>query len=149
MAAAPASKPGVNGDGWTEYRRLVLAELERLSRDLDGIQSQVTATNLSTAQAINAVKDSILDKLATAIKTADCEYQKAIHELEARQNTRFEEFKKNLKKQEKDIEKTDEKTDKTDKTVTGLKAQAVVLGALAGFLVALGSLIVSIIFKKD
>ncbi len=142
MAAAAANKPGVNGDGWTEYRRLVLAELERLSKDLVYAQGQITTNHLTTSQAINSVKDTILDKLNTAIRESEIGHHKAIEDLEERYDKKIDELKEDLKKQGKDL-------DKTDKGVTSLKAQAVLLGGLAGFLVAVGGVIVSIIFKKD
>jgi hypothetical protein len=149
------SKTTVNNDGqngWTEYRRLVLAELERLSNVLTAEQATSATLQLSLTQAINSAKQIILDKLHEDIKNADELYDKKLTSYELKLYRRIKEvetrYAKQLSDLKKDLEKAEKKLEMTDKEVTSLRSKALVLGALAGFVVALGSLVVSIFIKK-
>lgn len=151
MAATTASKNGPNGDGqngWTEYRRLVLAELERLSNANAANQLLGTTTQLVMTQAINDAKQTILDKLRDTMRASEEEFDKKLKDLETRLHREHIDLKKSVTKQEKDLEKTDKKQEKTDKELTSLKAKAMMLGALAGFIVAVCGVLASIFIKK-
>lgn len=158
MAVTATNKPGPNGDGqngWTEYRRLVLAELERLSAAVAASQVQGNNMQMATTQAINDAKHVILDRLHDTIKAVEDDYDKKfkiigidcenkVKDLEIRQNRKCEEFKRDLAKHWKDLERTDKKLERTAKELTILKSKAALLGALAGFLVALAGVLASI-----
>lgn len=151
MAATTANKNGPNGDGqngWAEYRRLVLAELERLSNANAANQLLGTTTQLVMSQAINDAKQTILDKLRDTMRVADEEFETKLKALETRLHKENADIKKTITKQEKDLEKAEKKQEKTDKELTSLKAKAVMFGALAGFIVAVCGVLASIFIKK-
>lgn len=160
MTAATGKSNNDGHNGWAEYRRLVLSELERLSNQATTTQAQLNAMQLTMAQAIGDVKTVILDKLRETISTIDdgCdknlkalegEVEAHMKELESRCYKSIENLKKDFIKQEKSLERTDKKLEKTDKTVTGLKAQAILLGAMAGLVVAAIGVIVTYLVGKQ
>ncbi len=151
MAATIANKTGPNGEGqngWTEYHRLVLAELERLSNQVSATQAHGQNTQLAMTQSLNDAKSHILDKLRDTVRSMDDDYDKKIKEVELRHEKQIVELKKTIVKHEKELEKTEKKLEKTDKDLTSLKAKAVMLGAIAGFVVATVGVIASIFIKK-
>jgi septal ring factor EnvC (AmiA/AmiB activator) len=162
MAATTANKTVPNGDGqngWAEYRRLVLAELERLGTQVAVTQTQGQNTQMAMAQALNDAKAHILDKLRDTVRTMDDDFEKKIRdieeeaakkakEVETRHEKQIGELKKTITKHENDLEKTEKKLEKIDKELTSFKAKVIMLGAVAGFVVAVIDIVVSISIKK-
>lgn len=147
MPATPPSK-GANGDGpngWAEYRRLVLAEIERVSQAAAKAESQGTAIQLALTQAISDARTHLLDKIRETASKIDEDHEKKLEAVE-----------KDIERQLKDIEtrhqveikSIKDEMDKQGKDVSALKAKAALLGAIAGFVVALVGVIASIFIKK-
>jgi len=136
------NKPtGGDANGWTEYRRLVLAELERLSRELQQIQSQIASLQLVLSQSINDNKHTTSEKIREATNKLDDTYEKRCKETGT-------ETEKSLKELERKLEKADETIEKVAKDLHGLNSKAMALGAAAGFIMSLVGLMASIFFKK-
>lgn len=162
MAATTASKTGPNGDGqngWAEYRRLVLAELERLSSQVAATQATGVASQLALSQAITDAKNTIMEKLRDAIKATEDDYEKKIKvlenfverkvkEIETRYNKKIEDIKKEVDKNEKDFKEAEKKREKNEKDVAGLKSKMVILGGIATLLVAIAAVIATIYAGK-
>lgn len=162
MAATTANKTGPNGDGqngWAEYRRLVLAELERLSSQVAAAQAAGTANQLTLSQAITDAKTTVLEKLRDTIKGVEDDYEKKIKsienaverkfkDLEARYNKKIEDLKKEVDKNEKDFKEAETKREKNEKDVAGLKSKMMILGGVATLLVAIAAVVATIYAGK-
>lgn len=160
--AATTAKPGSNGDGqngWVEYRRLVLAELERLSSQVAMAQAQGVATQLAVSQAVNDTKQILLEKLRDTMSGIEDDYEKKIRtvetfaerrvkDLEVRHTQRIEDLKREIDKNEKNVKEAEKKLERNEKEVVGLKAKAIMLGALAGFFVAIGAVVATLYVGK-
>ncbi len=135
--AATAQKTTPNGDGpngWAEYRRLVLSELERISNAVAKCDSQSNAFHLTLSKAISDARDNLLDKLHKSCLEQDTERDRLLKEMETQYDQKFTAL--------------EVKTDKHTVDLTSLKTKSAVLGALAGFLVALGGFLATVFMKK-
>lgn len=127
---------GNSGDTWAEYRRLVLAELERL----DSAISELAKTDSAHDKNLQTVKADLIDRL-----------QKIKDTIDENNRTMIQHIKKELSEQEeRDISDLKNETSalrgqymKLSSEVKIIKAKA----ALFGFLSGLGIGIVSIIVK--
>ncbi len=161
MAAINVSLPP-SGDGqsdWAEYRRLVIAELERLGIQVEAAHAQgvatqlvvsqtVLATQLAVTQAVNDAKQSILDKLRETVSGVKDDSDRKLKEVETRHDKTVADLKKDIVKQEKELAATDKKLEKATLDLTTLKTKAMMLGAGAGFLMALVGLLATLFLKK-
>lgn len=151
--STPTTKTA-NGDqnGWVEYRRLVLAELERLSAAVAKTEANGSHLQMAMTQALSDAKQIILDKLRDSITKNDDETAKIVKDLVAdfdRKTAVLEaRFAHDLKEVKESLSRDEKKLDETHTELTALKAKAMMLGALSGFLVALISLVASIFIKK-
>ena len=152
--STPTGKPAINSDqnGWVEYRRLVLAELERLSAAVAKGEANGSHVQMAMAQALSDAKQVILDKLRDSINKNDDETAKIVKDLIAdfdRKTAVLEaRFAHDLKEVKESLGRDEKKLDETHTELTALKAKAMMLGALSGFLVALIGLVASIFIKK-
>lgn len=130
---ATAAKTANNSDGpngWAEYRRLVLAELERLSAAVSKMEGHGSSLQLALSQTISETRQHLLEKIHESAVQVSAVHAKEVSNLV----TEIDSLNDTIQKQQKDI--------------TGLKTKAAMIGAVAGFLMAAGSLIAGIIFKK-
>lgn len=148
-------KPAPNGDsqnGWAEYRRLVLAELERLSAAVAKTEGNHSHLQMAMTQALSDAKQAILDKLRDAVAKTEDENDRKIKDLVTDFDRKTKDiearFAADLKEIKDNHEKTDKKVDLTHTDLTSLKAKALTLGAIAGFLVSLVGLVLSLVLKK-
>jgi DNA anti-recombination protein RmuC len=158
MATTPANKAlnDTGPNGWAEYRRLVLSEIERISTALAKCEGQTNAFHLALSQAISDSRQNLLDKLHELAQHLETDYDKKIEETEKDTNRRIEEVKKDGDKKidglkedhEKRLKDLDKKSDKQSTDIATLKAKAIMLGATAGFVVALVGLFASLFLKK-
>lgn len=153
MPSTPA-KPAANGDqnGWVEYRRLVLAELERLSAAVAKAETSGGHIQIVMTQALSDAKQTIMDKLRDTLAKSDDETAKMVKDMVAdfdRKTTALEvRFAHDLKEIKETQSKDEKKLDDTHTELTALKAKAMILGAMSGFIVAVIGLVMSIFIKK-
>lgn len=119
------TKPNLkeNTNGWAEYRRLVLAEIERLNITTSKLETQQSTDKISWHQQISEAQRQMVDKL---------------HATESRMDDEYE-------------EKHDEISEKVDKLIndmTSIKATAAALGAVAGLVVTIIGILISVYLKK-
>lgn len=131
----PPTKQYTEGpDGWVEYRRLILSELERISNSVAKCELQANNIHTHLIQAIADAKQSLMEKMREVYQKHEDERDKVVLQLK----TEFD----------KKVSELEQKTEKAFTEVTSLKAKATILGALAGFVVAVLGVIASIIWKK-
>ncbi len=165
----PVVRPGASDgpNGWAEYRRLVLAELERLSSAINKVESQETASHQSTIQIIHDMRELFFEKIAQSSVSVHSvqderrseledrvfrimtelkeKYDNDIKELKEKYDNDIKELKE---KHHKDMLDTKAEQNQHGNEISALKAKAAVLGAIAGFLVAIISVVVNIYFKS-
>jgi hypothetical protein len=150
MAATPATNKGPNGNGdgpngWAEYRRLVLAELERVSQDAAKAVQQGTAIQLALTQALSDTRSSMLDKIRETAIEQNKDFDRKLEAAEKESERKILALET---KNSSDIKAIREAQDAHGKDLAALKAKSALLGAVAGFVVALASLVVGIFIKK-
>lgn len=137
MATPTSPKTPNHGEdgpnGWAEYRRLVISELERIGAEAAKAVQHSTSVQLALTQALADSRTNLLDKIReTASKVED-------------ENDRKLEL--NKKDFEEKFRLMRDESDRHGREISALKAKAALIGGIAGFLVALAGLIVSIVIK--
>mgnify|MGYP002627982923 CR=1 FL=1 len=112
-------------DDWTEYKRLVLSELERLNQAVDKLNGQYTEIQTYVQSEISAVKESLNDKINELDKCHP-------------NHTQFVAFKTEIEAIEKNL-KSFQKEQQHDSTAASR------WGFWAAIISIVGSLIVSVI----
>jgi sRNA-binding carbon storage regulator CsrA len=119
--------------GWDEYKRLVLAELERLDQATEKLQEQSVAVDKEAAEAIVSLREELYTRISEKQKAIAQDYEKRIRDL-----------KKEVDRLEKQFNayKKEQQTDSTISSKWGLWAAVIsIIGSLA---VAIVSLIVAL-----
>ena len=144
MAATPPVKGnrGPNNDsedsnGWAEYRRLVLAEIERLDKDASTALAQIATTHLTVTQLVSEARSALHDKIVESVRQVDEEHGR---KLERRLSSIKHDH-------QAEVKRLSDTLDSHVKEISALKAKATLFGAMAGFLVALVSALAGIFIR--
>ena len=123
MPAMPAKHLGNDAESWIEYRRLVLSELERLSLVVERLEAQLVAAQLASSHAIAETHRNMLERIHHLIDELDEKISKRTAEA-------------------------DDRVNKLSQEVVTLKAQSALLGAAAGFIVAVVAVVVAFFVRN-
>lgn len=141
---APAPK-NTSSDSWAEYRRLVLAELERL----DTTVSKLTQVSLDHEKDLiennNAIKTDLLQKIQGLKDETVEKVRKMITEIRSELVKKQERENKELEGFIYEIEK---RVQRVQTEIRVLKGKAALLGFIAGLVVAVVSIITQVIWKS-
>jgi len=128
----PINRP--NDDSWIEYRRLVLAELERLDSAIDKLVNASTIYEKQFLEKLQTLKDSLEEHHRNTLSVIKKELEnKEKHDIEI------------LQSQTNDLK---ELYHKVITEVKVIKAKAAFLGFLSGLGIAIIGLIAKIIWGK-
>jgi hypothetical protein len=163
MPATPTKQSVGEPESWAEYRRLVLAELERIGQEVARVDRNNATLQLTLHQAIADAKNNLTDKMRELLNRSEEEYDRKLAGVDARAHgalttvdarsqvdlkaldTRFTDTTKSIKDEAKNIR--DEQT-KQGKDISSLKTTAALVGGAAGLIVAIAALIAGIVFKR-
>ena len=120
-------------DDWTEYKRLVLSELERLNSSVDKLKDKCVEIQNYVQSEINSTRESLHIK----INIIDKEYPSLIHKIDSNRVI-IDSFKAEIDALEK-VFATYKKEQEVDSTISNK------WGFWAAVISIIGSLIVSII----
>lgn len=132
-----------DNDNWSEYRRLVLSELERLDSSLSKLAEAVIENERQHLEVVLTHRSDVVDKL-----------QKLKDELNTRHNEVITVMQKQLSEQEindirsvkESLEILNKKLNEVQTEVSVLKAKAAFFGFLAGLAIAIITLVIRIWF---
>lgn len=122
-------------DSWSQYRRLVLAELERL----DNALRILTEEMLNNERHTQTLKEELIDRINLNIESISEKYMDKLGEKE---RYIISENRDNIEKLQNCIIDLGNKCDKLSADVQVLKGKAALLGFIAGLIVAVVSLFV-------
>lgn len=131
----------LNGDTWIEYRRLVLAELERL----DSAISKLAQANLDQEKDLAEYKTELIERLQKLKETIETHHRELISDIKKELVDQERSDVDDLRIQTKVLQ---ELYNKVSAEVKIIKAKSALFGFLAGFVIALVSLIIKIIWNK-
>lgn len=131
--------------GWAEYRLLVVNEIERISKELTRTTELIATIQMSSAQAINDLKLTLVQKIQDSHDKSNQEIITQISEIDKDIAIKFKNIEQQLIS---DVKILRESVDSVTKDVVMIKTKAAFIGALAGFLVALAGVVVSIVLKE-
>lgn len=130
----PKVNDGDGPNGWAEYRRLVLAEIERVSHAAEKAATLVQNLQVTLTQAIADSKDDLLNRMSEVATRIDHASSLKIQASE--------------KKTEDEIKALREEVTRQGNDLSALQAKATLFGAIAGFIVAVGSVLANMFIKK-
>lgn len=121
-------KPGdVTANGWNEYKRLVLAELERLDKSVGQLVVKHDDATRSLERSITASKDAVITQVTSLITMME-HRQDA---FEGQQELRLAAIEKEAKDRR---DKDDDRMKKMEDEVFTIKTKAAVWGGVAATL---------------
>lgn len=85
-------------DGWNEYKRLVLAELERLNQAVEKLREQFISAEIKVTKDLSELQTSITEALDKVIEKGDKDISKEVTALE----NNLRDFKRRFHKDSKD-----------------------------------------------
>jgi len=139
---ASTDKPG---DTWAEYRRLVLAELERL----DVAVCKLAETNLEhereLVETLSACKTELIERLQTLKEMIEDRHRRIVEDVKAELETKEKHDIDELKTLIKAVEDSYHKASAEIKVI---KAKAALFGFLAGLAIAIASLVAKFVWGK-
>lgn len=142
---ANANKPEPSGDTWAEYRRLILAELERLDMSI----SRLAETNLEhekeLIEVVSTCKTELIERLQKLKDILEDRYRELIEAVKKELETKEQNDISALKAQTKELENNYHKVSAEVKVI---KAKAALFGFLSGLVIAIISLVVKIMWNK-
>lgn len=144
MAAANKNNPA-SADSWSEYRRLVLAELERL----DNAVSKLTEVSLdhekNLLETSNAVKNDVYGRVSLVKEELVDKVRKMIDQIRT-DLTGY--TTKEVNAVEATLNAIERKVNRISTDLKVLKGKAAILGFAAGLLVAVVSLIAQLFWNR-
>jgi seryl-tRNA synthetase len=84
--------------GWNEYKRLVLAELERLNQAVEKLREQSIESDKQLQKELHELRQSIQETLTEHVDKGDADITAAVEKLEAK----FSTFKSQYHKDDKE-----------------------------------------------
>lgn len=137
--AAAGKNSQATADSWSEYRRLVLAELERL----DNAVAKLTQVSLDHEKGMlegnNTLRSDFINKVNSVKEELIEKIRKLIEDIRSEIGGHTSSELKNL---EDKIESIERKLSRTIADLRIIKGQAAVLGFISGLLVAVVAIIV-------
>jgi hypothetical protein len=142
MSLEESKSGGSHNDNWSEYRRLVLAELERL----DAALTKIAEAILSQERDIMSCKEDLIDRMT---KLKETSLDKIRELIEATKDELEKEEKENNQKLSNRVRSVEDRHDVLSTEIKVLKGKAALLGFLAGLTVAVISLVISYFESKQ
>lgn len=121
-------------DDWAEYKRLVLAELERLNQAVEKLREQSIEADRSIERMCHAVRDELISLQNTMSSDISLGYKQADQEVI-----------KKLKSVENNFDTFRNQFHKDDKASSSWGFWAAIVGMVTSIIVAIASLIVSLL----
>lgn len=141
MAAAARNQ----SDSWAEYRRLVLAELERLDNAVNKLTQVSLDHEKDLIEDSNSLKTDLLGKLQTLkdetvekVRAMITEIRAEILNRQQREDAQLEGF----------IAEIEKKVNRVQMEIQILKGKAALLGFVAGLLVAVLSIVAQVFWTR-
>lgn len=135
-------------NSWIEYRRLVLAELDRVSQEASKAIQQGNAIQLALAQALSDTKSSLLDKLRETAAKLEDNHDKRLESSEKEMEKKIAVVDAKIPPIIAEAKWLRDNIDIFGKDLSALKAKAAMLGALAGLLVTIVGIGINMYMKR-
>ena len=100
---APSRKSETQSDGWNEYKRLVLAELERLTQATEELRKQNIQSEKETQDKLNKLRDDAYKRISDKHKETISDIKKLLSDFKKELADLEKQFNIYKKEQRKDI----------------------------------------------